>query len=71
MNRLQCFALVTHQRDGKFWTEIVTVRSGELAARRSVFSLIRARRMADKLADRYGVTDRAGMYVGAIIRTDR
>lgn len=68
MNRLQLFALIGYSDGRNFWYELVTMRSGELSARRSIFSLERGRLMADKLADRYGVVDRSGLYCGSIIR---
>lgn len=68
MNRLQCFALIMFQNDREYWYELVTLREGELEARRSIFSPARGRQMADKLCDRHGITDRAGLYCGAIMR---
>lgn len=71
MNRLQFFALIGHQNDREFWYELVTMRSGELCARAARYlSWNRGRQLADYLANKYGIEDRAGMYCGRIMRVE-
>lgn len=65
---LLAFALVGHSNDrDEFWYELVTVRKsadGAMLTRHNVCSMALGRRLADRLCDRYGIADRAGLYTG-------
>lgn len=68
---LVCFCLqgCTDNR-GRYWLRLVTVRrsaDGLLSSHYSDLSYSLARRLADKLCDRYGIEDRAGLYAGVIM----
>lgn len=69
MNGLQCFAMIGFSNARQTWWELVTVRSGELVARRSVTANYNlARRWADRLADILGIPAdaRGGLYCGFV-----
>lgn len=71
MGKLNWFLMQTFETArGRFMWEIMTMRHGETSARWARFDNWNlARRLMAKLADRHNVpeSDRAGMYVGAII----
>lgn len=73
MNRLQFFAVIPHNgRNCAVWYEIVTMREGELEARRSRFNAYSLTvKMALALCERNGIPpeERGGMMHGCLIRS--
>ncbi len=67
---LVCFAFMGcyNDRDG-YWTRCVTVRrsaDGSIVTRFNELSSALARRLADQLCARYGISDRAALFCGRI-----
>jgi hypothetical protein len=67
---LLCFAFqgCHNERDG-YWTRCVTVRrnaDGSISTRFNELSSDLAQRLAEKLCQRYGITDLAALFCGRI-----
>lgn len=69
---LQSFAFICHhdERSG-YWYRVVMVRrrglDGQFFATHSDLAWPLARRLADRLCDRYGIADRGALYCGRVI----
>lgn len=64
---LTAFAFVAHSNDREAWYECHTLRTGDPPENRvSILSPALARRLADKLCDRLGITDRGALYCGRV-----
>lgn len=67
---LIAFCFVACQNDREFWYRVHTIRergpSGEFDTRTSDLSPELARRVADRLCDRFGITDRGALMCGRI-----
>lgn len=66
---LLSFTFIAHENDREFWVRCVTIRRNPDGSWRSHFSDLSwqlGRRLAERLCDRYGITDRAGLHCGRI-----
>jgi hypothetical protein len=70
MNPIVIFLMQCEETNRGYVWDIFTMRKGENRGRWSRFTnrSVACRRM-EQLADKYGVTDRAGLYAGQIIHT--
>lgn len=58
------FCFVCHSNDRESWYSVYTSYDDGRLPRHSTLSVPLARRLADKLCDKYGITDRGGLMCG-------
>jgi hypothetical protein len=63
---LTAFAFVPHSNDREAWYECHTLRGGEAETCLAILPPDHARRLADRLCDRLGITDRGALYCGRV-----
>jgi hypothetical protein len=65
---MKFFAHLTETDGRQYWSRLIVSRyvDGLISTTTNDCSLALGRRLADKLCDKYGIEDRAGLYCGRI-----